>query len=105
MISGTKMTTFDFLVLIIENLGIKNPYKHVLGHFGRGRDFRHFSAEIERGVGIIGITQNFGKEFFVGAVTFRKMQIFKKKFCRPEFDPLSRCEIEFVIIGCVTSEI
>ena len=80
MISGTKMTIFDFLVPKIENFGFKNPYKHVPGHFGRGRNFRHFSAFFERGgVGIFGITQNFGKEFFCWTCNFSENANFQKK--------------------------
>ena len=42
-----------------------------------------------------------GRNFFVGPVTFRKIQIFKKKFFWPEVDPLSRCEIQFVMIDVI----
>ena len=34
VISGTKMTIFDFLVFKIENFGVENPYKHVSVDFG-----------------------------------------------------------------------
>ena len=87
-------------MLKIENFGFKNPYKHVWGDFAEFWKNRKFWAQIERGGGReIGITQIFGKDFFFGPVTFRKMQIFKKNFFCPEFDPFPRCEIIFINIG------
>ena len=80
MISGTKMTIFDFLVLKIENFGFENPYKHVLGDFGEFWKNRKFWAQIERGGGEIGITQIFGKDFFFWTCNFSKNANFQKKF-------------------------
>ena len=73
------MPIFDFLVLKIKNFGFENPCKHVLGKFGQFWKNPKISALFERGGGEIGITQNFGKEFFSGTCNFSKNENFEKQ--------------------------
>ena len=79
MILGTKMMFFEFLVLKIENFGFKNPYQHVLGKFGQFWKNPKFSALFEPGGGAkSGLLRIFERNFFLGPVTFPKMEIWTK---------------------------
>ena len=77
-----------------------------MGKFGQFWKNPKISALFEPGGGPeIGITQNFGKEFFSGTCNFLENGNFEKKNFRPEINPFPKCEIGFVKIGCLTSEI
>ena len=52
-----------------------------------------------------GLLRILESNFFLGPVTFRKIEISKKNFFWPEINPFPRCEIGFVNIGSVSFEI
>ena len=74
----------------------------ILDDFGKIDIFGPFFG---RGGDVFVVTQDFGEDFFLGPVTFLKMQISKKKVFRPEFGSLSKCEIGFVIFCRKTNEL